>query len=101
GVERVEAHRKNVKLVSYAELDFLQAVEQAILSHGAKHGTTEINQGEDHRLLAEVIAQPHRLASFIPKLQVKRNLFIQPLVDPYSLQERGKNFRIVGAGARC
>ena len=43
----------------------LHAVGEAVQDHVAEHGAFVINQRQDHRLLAEVLAQADGLAGFV------------------------------------
>ena len=64
------------------------ACDQPVEHQRAEHGAAVVGQHQDHRLLAEIIAQPHRLAGLIGERQVQGHLLVEPLVEAHVLQAR-------------
>ena len=80
---RVKAHRHHVELIAYVKLELLQAFEQSVKHHGAEHRALIVDQGEDRRLVAEIVCEPHRLSGFVSELEIERDLLVESLVDAH------------------
>src|SRR5689334_18803903 len=79
----IEAHRQNRVLLAYAEItQRAETAGQAVENLIAKLRAAIVNQRQDDRLAAEVIAELHGVARFITKRQIERQLLIEFLIDP-------------------
>src|SRR5215471_11394973 len=78
---RIEADREHVEILADIKFHRLQSAGQAAQDLAAQHRAFVINQVQDDRMLAEVIAQANRLSRLIAEREVPRNLFIQVLLD--------------------
>src|SRR5215475_9080177 len=74
---RIETDGDDLILSPHVEIDFLQAVDQAVEYFSTKHGATIVGKHKDDRLLGiEVIAKLDRGPGFIAKSKIEWNLLV-------------------------
>src|SRR5207248_2747045 len=81
-VIRIEAHRHHVEFFANVELQNLERAFQSNEQLRAQHGTAVINEIKNDRLLANVVAQLHRLSAFVAESQVQGDLLLKALINP-------------------
>ena len=62
---RIEAHGDDVELLADAELQHAQRARQAVQHLRAEHRALVVHERQDHRPLAEELAEPHVTAGFV------------------------------------
>src|SRR5208282_5105583 len=82
----IEADGDDFEFLAYIELQNAQSAFQAGQLFAAQHGAAVVDEIEDQRLLAEVIAQFHLTAQIVSENEVGRNLLVQVLLNAYVLQ---------------
>src|SRR5438552_45336 len=73
---RINAHAEHRELLADAPLHLLQRFDQTVECNSAKHRALVVPEQEDDRLVAEKVAELDRLAVFIAKAQIERNLLL-------------------------
>ena len=90
GLLRIEAHGDDVELLANAEFEHAERARQAVQHLRAEHRALVIHEREDHRPLAEEVAEPHVAAGFILEWQFERHLRVQLLVEADLGQQLGQ-----------
>src|SRR5580698_3014240 len=75
-ISGIEAYGDDVELVADVELQDAQGALKAVELFTAKHGAGEVDEVEDERLLAEVIAEADGAAGLIGEREVGGNLLV-------------------------
>src|ERR1700680_2723540 len=88
---RVEAHGDHIELVSDIELHHLHCAGKAGEDFSAEHGAVVVDQIQDQRLLAEVVAEFDGTAGVVDEGEIWRNLSVEMLFDANILQIRRTN----------
>src|SRR5882762_5415180 len=84
----IEANGDDFEFLAYIELQHAQSAFQAGELFAAQHRAAVVDEVEDQRLLAEVIAQLHLAAQIVGKYEVRWNLLVQVLLNADILQSR-------------
>ena len=79
---RVDADRDDVELLADVEVQHLQRAGDAVEHLRAEHRALVIHQREQHRPLAEVVAELDVPPGLVDERQIERHLFVEPLIDP-------------------
>src|SRR5262249_3823280 len=80
------AHGQHIELIPGIETQSAQGTFKTRKNLAAQHGAAVVNQAQDQRLLAEVVAQSDRLPGFIVKWQAQWKLLVQVLLNAYILK---------------
>ena len=83
---RIEADGDDVELVADVELDHLHRAAEAGERFSAKHGAVVVDEVEDQRLLAEVVAEFDGAACVVDEGEIGGNLRVEMLLDADVLQ---------------
>ena len=78
---RIEAYGDHIEFVTHVELHQTHGAGKAGQSFSTEHGAVVINQVQDERLAAEVVAQLYGLAGVVAEDEVGRNLSVEALFD--------------------
>src|SRR5689334_2610848 len=85
----IEAHKNNFVISPGIETEHAQHADDALLDLIAKHRATVIDESENYRFLAEVVAELNIAAGFVAEGKVQRHLPVKRRFEPYVLQNRG------------
>ena len=88
---RIEADRDHIVILARRERQDFGRPHHAIQDLRAQHRAVVIDQRQHHGTLAEVLAQLHRIAVFVPERRVERQLRIQPLLDGHAREREGRS----------
>src|SRR4029077_7125292 len=102
----VKADENNFVVAAGIEADHPERADDALFDLIAKHGTTVINEGEDHRLLLpEVVAQLDAAAGFVAERKIQRHWRVKCRLESHVSQRqwhgRGGLASIAGDGLRA
>ena len=78
---RIEADGDDFEFVADVELHHLHGAGQAGEGFSAEHGAVVVDEVEDQRLLAEVIAEFDGAAGVVDESEIGRNLGVEMLLD--------------------
>ena len=86
----IDAHDDDLEVFAWGQVHHLQRADQTVQIFHAQDLALVIDQGKDHRLLAEVVSQLDGLAGLIAESGVQGQLLTQPLVDLDRVQNIGQ-----------
>src|SRR5579863_1595255 len=92
---RIDTHRQDGIVLAQIERDPFQAFVEIVENPCAQHGTVVIGKREDHRLLAEILAQFNRFSGFVLERQVQWDRSVQFLIDSHVLEQCGPHADIL------
>ncbi len=84
----IEAHEDDVELLAGSERHAFERPDQPVQHLRAEHRALVIHEREQHRPLAEVLAERDLLARLVGERQVERDLLVQLLIDADVLEHR-------------
>jgi hypothetical protein len=87
-IRRVEADGHNLEILSGLQRQDAERARQAVDHLRAEHRAVVVSEDEDHRPLAEVVAEPHGRAAFVAEDDVERHVLIEVLIEPDLAQRR-------------
>src|SRR5258708_39615021 len=73
----IEADENNFVVAPRIEREHAQYADDALFDLIAKHGTTVVNEGENHRPLPEILAESNLTAGFVAESEVQGHLAIE------------------------
>ena len=84
----VDADRNDVEVLAGAEFDHLEGADEAIQLLGTEHRAGVVNDRENNRPFAEIIAKLDGCPGFIAKDCVQGCLLVETLMDENLVQNR-------------
>ncbi len=84
----IEADENYFVVAPGIEREHAQHADDALLDLIAKHGASVIDEGEDHRLLPEILAELNAAAGFVAEREVQRHWPVERRLESYVLQSR-------------
>src|SRR5678816_78444 len=90
---RIETDSHHVKLLPGLEIHNLERGYHSVEHLITEHRALVINQRQHHRLLSEVVAQLYLRAILVFEHEIKRELFVEFLINAYALKNFGQTTR--------
>src|SRR5207302_6800940 len=85
----IEADKNNFIIATGIEREHSQHADHTLFDLIAKHGAAVIDEGENYRFLAEVVAELNAAAGLVTEGEVQRHLPVKRRFEPHVLQNRG------------
>ena len=89
GLVRVEAHHHHLELLAGVEVHALEAAGEPVEGERAEHRAAEVDQRQDDRPLAEVVADAHGASVLVAEQQVRGHPLADPLIETELLEGAG------------